>query len=176
MAYVVTLTFETAEPVTVEALERAAAVGGAASAVGDRQIETTITVHAAGPAEAIEAAAAALMVRGAVVGAEVITEEEADRHLDAPPFPELAGVGEVAEMLGISRQRVHILRKRHDFPAPVQTLGGGPIWRKGDLTTFAGGWQRKAGRPAAKIMAGAEDALAYARGDTSRGILHKGDA
>ena len=147
MTYVVTLIFEIAEPVTAEALERVAAVGGAASAVGERQIETSLTVEAESPARAIDAATDALMVRGSVVGAEAITEAEADRRLAERPFPELAGMAEIAEMLGISRQRISVLRKRHEFPAPVAILASGPVWRRGDLSTFADGWQRHAGRP-----------------------------
>jgi len=147
MAHVVTLTFETAEPVTVDALERVAAIGGAAAAAGDYRIETVITVDAAGPVEAIQSAIAALMVRGAVIAAEAITEEVADSRLAEPPFPELVGVTEVADLLGVSRQRLSKLRERHEFPAPVAVLSAGPVWRRGDLSTFAGGWQRKAGRP-----------------------------
>jgi hypothetical protein len=76
-----------------------------------------------------------------------VTEAEADRRSAEPPFPELAGAAEVATMLGISRQRLHALRDRHEFPAPVATLAAGPVWRKGDLTRFAEGWHRKPGRP-----------------------------
>lgn len=33
-------------------------------------------------------------------------------------------------MLGVSRQRVHQLTQREDFPAPVAVLAGGSIWER----------------------------------------------
>jgi hypothetical protein len=78
---------------------------------------------------------------------------------------ELVGVGEIAQMLKISKQRVTTLSKRQDFPAPLQRLASGPVWRKSDLSTFADGWQRKGGRPSAKgkmMAAEAEHAFSAA--------------
>ncbi|WP_091115449.1 helix-turn-helix transcriptional regulator [Nocardioides psychrotolerans] len=40
----------------------------------------------------------------------------------------LAGVAEVAELLGVSRQQVHRLASREDFPAPVANLVAGRVW------------------------------------------------
>jgi prophage regulatory protein len=42
---------------------------------------------------------------------------------------DLMGAQEVAELLGVSRQRVHQLAERPDFPAPVAVLAAGKIWR-----------------------------------------------
>ena len=146
--YSVDLTIEVIEPLTLDDLFEIASVGGAASgSAGGRRFGTTLTVAADTPGNAIAGAIKALPVSGTVVVAEVMTAEEADRRLDEPPFPEIAGVAEVAAMLGISRQRLHALRERHEFPAPVATLAAGPVWRKHDLTTFAEGWHRKPGRP-----------------------------
>lgn len=33
-------------------------------------------------------------------------------------------------MLGVSRQRVHQLSRREDFPAPVAVLSAGSIWER----------------------------------------------
>jgi len=42
---------------------------------------------------------------------------------------ELVGVAEVAQMLGVSRQRVDAIAKTHtDFPKPVAELMAGRIW------------------------------------------------
>lgn len=144
----VELTMKPAQPLTVDALLEIAAIGGVASGTpgGDR-FGTTLTVEAASPAEAVGSAVSRMPIAGEVLAAEVMTIEEADRRLVEPAFPEIVGMTEVAEMLGVSRQRVSALRSRPEFPAPVQTLAAGPIWRKGDLTTFAEGWQRKPGRP-----------------------------
>jgi predicted DNA-binding transcriptional regulator AlpA len=54
----------------------------------------------------------------------------------------LLGSAEVAEMLGVSRQRVHQLVTRSDFPEPVAVLSGGRIWRRGDVEA----WARRTGR------------------------------
>src|SRR5262245_11197325 len=60
----------------------------------------------------------------------------------------LGGVSEVAEALGVSRQRLAALRNRRGFPAPVADLSSGPVW---DLEQIAR-WRnasppRSAGRP-----------------------------
>jgi prophage regulatory protein len=54
----------------------------------------------------------------------------------------LAGRTELAEMLGISRQRARLLTERSDFPEPVARMRRGPIWRIEDLEA----WARKVGR------------------------------
>jgi hypothetical protein len=42
---------------------------------------------------------------------------------------ELAGVAEIAELLGVSRQRINALVKTHpEFPAPLAELTAGRIW------------------------------------------------
>lgn len=54
----------------------------------------------------------------------------------------LAGRSELADMLGISRQRVRTLTERPDFPAPIAELRRGPIWRIEDVEK----WARRVGR------------------------------
>ena len=58
--------------------------------------------------------------------------------------PELVGVAEIAEMLGVSRQRVHQLvrAKTIGFPRPVAELSAGAIWAREDVEK----WARKTGR------------------------------
>ena len=56
---------------------------------------------------------------------------------------ELVGLTEVAEMLGLSRQRVHRITQTHeDFPEPLGRLRAGLIWRKSDIER----WGKKTGR------------------------------
>jgi len=45
----------------------------------------------------------------------------------------LMGVTEVAKRLDVSRQRVHQLRSKPDFPEPVAMLAAGPIWESKDI-------------------------------------------
>ena len=56
---------------------------------------------------------------------------------------DLVGVAEIAEMLGVSRQRVNAIVKRDDdFPVPAAELSAGRIWRRGDVVA----WARAVGR------------------------------
>lgn len=50
---------------------------------------------------------------------------------------DLMGTAEIAELLGVTRQRVSQLVKRDDFPAPVATLIGGTIWLAKDVREWA---------------------------------------
>lgn len=61
----------------------------------------------------------------------------------------LAGVAEVTEILGVSRARVYQLMRDHpDFPEPLEDLKGGPVWDRGQVEAWEGGWERKrTGRP-----------------------------
>ena len=55
---------------------------------------------------------------------------------------ELVGVAEIAELLGVTRQRVHQLAKTADFPKPLAELSAGAIWDKADVEV----WARATGR------------------------------
>jgi predicted DNA-binding transcriptional regulator AlpA len=49
---------------------------------------------------------------------------------------------EIADMLGVSRQRLHQLLGRDDFPQPIATLGIGKVWERQAVEQ----WAREAGR------------------------------
>lgn len=82
-----------------------------------------------------------------IVHVEAMTYAEQDRLLEEPAFPQLTCVSEIAEILGVTSQRVSALRHRPDFPAPVAELRSGPIWRLADINYFLSTWPRKPGRP-----------------------------
>lgn len=44
---------------------------------------------------------------------------------------------EVAEFLGVSKQRAAILVDRPDFPAPIDVLSVGRIWSAEDVRAYA---------------------------------------
>jgi prophage regulatory protein len=46
------------------------------------------------------------------------------------------GAAEIAERLGVSRQRVQQLVKRSDWPAPVAELTMGKVWRAADIEAW----------------------------------------
>lgn len=50
-----------------------------------------------------------------------------------PKNPQLMGSAEIAELLGVSRQRVQQLIAKPDFPAPVADLAMGKVWRAEDV-------------------------------------------
>lgn len=156
-SYTVELIMNAQFALTEEGLFAIAEMGGAAGgSVGKTRFTTTMTVEASHPTLAIDQAIRRVLdkVDGVVVAAAAMTTEEFDRR--EAENSEFVGVAEVASMLKISRQRVTTLSKRADFPAPLQRLQSGPVWRRGDLSTFAQGWQRKAGRPRMKGKSASE--------------------
>src|SRR5919106_865920 len=83
---------------------------------------------------------------GGIAHVEILTEEYLDRENDQEPETYL-GVSEVADELGVSRQRVSELRKAEGFPAPIADLAAGPVWKGSSLRRFIEGWERRPGRP-----------------------------
>ncbi len=63
----------------------------------------------------------------------------------------MGGVTEVAEALGVSRQRLSKLRGRADFPDPIGVLAQGPIWDLDAVEAWNGSGSRNStpGRPRA---------------------------
>lgn len=53
------------------------------------------------------------------------------------PTVDLAGLTEIGEMLGVSKQRAAQLTQRPDFPPPVSVLAAGRIWRRDDVEKWA---------------------------------------
>lgn len=49
----------------------------------------------------------------------------------------LAGVTEIAAILGVSVQRVSQLRNDDKLPAPLDELACGPIWSMDEIKVFA---------------------------------------
>jgi len=52
------------------------------------------------------------------------------------------GTAEVAELLGVTNQRVDQLARRPDFPKPVAVLAAGRIWNRAHVES----WARRTGR------------------------------
>jgi hypothetical protein len=81
------------------------------------------------------------------IGLEIIRESEWQRRAEAPTMPALMSAAEIADELGVRRQRVHQLRHTANFPAPLAELRGGAVWDAAAVRKFAEGWTRKPGRP-----------------------------
>ncbi|WP_274036584.1 hypothetical protein [Streptomyces sp. MMBL 11-1] len=86
-----------------------------------------------------------------LVGIEVVTEAELDRRQAEPCIPELAGIAEAADILGVHKQQVDRLVGRGDLQA-AQTLAAGPIFAADTVRRFAEKRQsRRIGRPVADL-------------------------
>lgn len=58
-----------------------------------------------------------------------------------------AGVAEIAQILGVTRQRAQQLTRRSDFPAFVEELASGHLWDRAQVAAFGRTWKRQTGRP-----------------------------
>ena len=81
-------------------------------------------------------------VRLEVTLADVVDEDQARSN-----FPDLVGASAVAEILGVSRQRLAELRATDRFPLPVTTIDGRDVWMRAAIEKFDAGWERRPGRP-----------------------------
>lgn len=119
---------------------------GVASGGGGR-IAARLTVDSDTPAGAVAGAVEA--VREWIVEPdtlEVATMKRLDERNAHPPV-ELVGVAEVAELLGVARQRVSELGRTGRLPAPAARLAAGPVWERPAVERFAAEWRRRPGRP-----------------------------
>jgi hypothetical protein len=118
----------------------------------------TVSVEAATALEAaflgyrrvMEMAEKADMPGWPIVRTEVTRHDVLDAESERPGLPEVVSVPEVAEILGVSPQRVHELAAGHaGFPEPVYELRTGRLWLRDAIEAFAQRWERKPGRPRA---------------------------
>ncbi len=145
----------------LEALEKIRGIEGPVVTYGALSMGpgARMSIQASDPTEALEAAITALEKAFVDAGipdrpiayAEVMTEEQLDQQL-AEPATEFAGVAELAEILGVSKQRVYELRSRPDFPKPIAELAAGPVWNRASLNHFIANWTRKPGRPRFQLV------------------------
>ncbi|MGH3941819.1 MAG: hypothetical protein ACRDTG_24960 [Pseudonocardiaceae bacterium] len=87
-------------------------------------------------------------VPAAVVDLRVTTPDQYEAETLRPDFPELVSAADAAEILGVSRQRIHQLAASNThFPAPIARVATGPLWTVPAIEHFAEVWERKPGRP-----------------------------
>ena len=163
-AYVVTMTYATGtgrapkEAALIAAEDALARAGseGSVAAEPDRRFTITIETAAVHPADALEAATAQIAEADALtplgkprlLGVEALDADEYIRRADAPALPPLIGASEAADLLGVTRQRVHQLAAEHPgFPTPLVRVRMGPLWATSAIEGFARSWTRTPGRP-----------------------------
>jgi len=81
----------------------------------------------------------------------VLAEADHLAELARPKQEELAGIAEVAELLGVSKQRAGEVARTHpDFPEAIANLAAGPVYTRASIEAFEKRWERKrTGRPRA---------------------------
>jgi len=60
---------------------------------------------------------------------------------DSIRISDILGTAEVAQVLSVSKQRIHSLRKMVNFPEPVAVLASTPLWNKSDIIEFLTQWR-----------------------------------
>ncbi|MFL5737322.1 MAG: helix-turn-helix transcriptional regulator [Actinomycetota bacterium] len=137
----------------LEVLEAEAPIvsaGGGVNGVG-----VTFSVGSATPEEAVQQGLAvfraaiekAALPIFAIERVEAITEAAQTVALNTGG-ESFVGVAEIAQILGVSKQRVYELREKPTFPQPVARLRSGPVWQRSMLNRFIAEWpRRRTGRP-----------------------------
>lgn len=131
--------------------------GGAVSFT-ERLLDAQFTVEAPTVRAAVlaglgvwrQAVARARVTIARVERAEAVTHDQLTRELAEPLLPELVGVAETAEILGVSKQRVGELAAEGRLPRPVADLRSGTIWTRPSVEAFLARWERRPGRPRAR--------------------------
>src|SRR5205085_278872 len=58
-------------------------------------------------------------------------------YVDAVAPDTLAGIAEIADLFGVTKQTALKYTRRPDFPAPLDRLAAGPVWRLADVEEWA---------------------------------------
>lgn len=125
------------------------------------EVEGTTARQAADNAARTGGAAVSAAARGIVPARPtrilVMPTEEFIAETENPSPIELSGVAEIADILGVSRQRAFQLTGREDFPDAVADLASGPVFTTPSIHEFKRRWEptRRAGRPARTPATGA---------------------
>ena len=84
---------------------------------------------------------------GSIEQVKTLLRAQAGPLTGTPVSPELLSAADVADVLDVSRQRVHQLATSHPrFPEPYVRLATGPIWTLPVIEHFRDTWDRRPGR------------------------------
>ena len=129
---------------------------GASGGLGPEGWDLVVTVEAGDPYRAMDEGSNTIFGAMSAVGLPIwkinelrVVESELDwAHNEEPTFPDVVGVAEVLQMLGISKQRLSQLRQAGRFPEPMLELKATPLWLRSGIEGFMQ-WRRDEGRPRA---------------------------
>jgi len=121
-----------------------------------------ISVQAASPRNAVArggdliaaAARSADLPDWPVVRLEAVDHDELDRELARPQLPDMVSGPEAADMLGVTRQRLHQLRSNPRFPQPLIERTGALLYARATIESFRAAWDRRPGRPHLTVVSG----------------------
>lgn len=128
---------------------------GAVSLRGDR-VGFHLWVESLDVVTAIRIATAAVLEAASVTDVAIKLEltqvyvklwADFEKELEVSNSLQLAGVGEIALILGVSKQRVSELATSPGFPEPLARLKSGPVWDSRAIGNFVREWKRTPGRP-----------------------------
>jgi predicted DNA-binding transcriptional regulator AlpA len=112
--------------------------------------------------------------RWPIVRLDAMTFDELERDLERTRMPDLVGAGEVCELLGVSRQRLHQIRhEKADFPKPIVELAAGPLWTRPAIESWASTWDRRPGR---RVQGSTATEVDGARAGSANVIVHGSQA
>jgi len=78
--------------------------------------------------------------------ARVAAVSEDEQRRESRRTSPAVGMAEAADLLGVTRQRIHQYIQQGRFPQPVAELRAGPVWARDDVLSF-GGTRKTRGRP-----------------------------
>ena len=154
-SWIITATVDIPDGPTVEgaaelelAERYASTLPAAVAAGGNGRVTVDFAVDATDLDSAYTEARRLFTVRAGwrLVELRVRTERELEAELARPALPGLVGITEAAEILGVSRQRAHVLAAGPDFPTAVAHLAAGPVYLEASVRAFAER-PRTSGRP-----------------------------
>lgn len=88
----------------------------------------------------------------AVSSLRLLDEATRKAENEAPRFPPLVAVPDIAELLGVTRQQAHRLTNREGFPTPALEPRTGPLWTRAAVESWNERTERHKGRPRADVV------------------------
>lgn len=82
-----------------------------------------------------------------ITSVEAVDEQEVDRRIQRPLYPEVVGFAEIARMAHVSRQRARQFPELPSFPQPVIETAQGPLFMKSVVEAWLENRNTKVGRP-----------------------------
>lgn len=145
----------------------------------DTTLGATVAVHGRSYLDALDYAehrlhkafAAAGLAEREVVEVRAVEWTRFEAELEQSSHLEFVGVSELADLLGVTRQRAHAIAGGATFPEPVARLAAGPVWARPSIAHFVEGWDRKPGRPRKVTAQKAAPVKSTAQKSTARSAL-----